>query len=407
MAGRTALMVSSALATQTPKLAVRGSKIIQRTRNFSNLGRAALTHNFTTTNLSGPAPRCCYSTTCCCYSATSKESSYVGLIRRQQVLKESDEECRRVLTSPASRFLPYFKGQPLVRQGTHQPVLLTRAEVEPHLKGGRSLEDSAVWLNAEQPEESGDDGLSVTFAVPVETEAVATPDGKFVNLRLAMLFLGSTAPMLSQGSSLLRWHNDTKFCAKCGSADVKKSVSGNRISCPNCQAVYYPPTSPVGISLVSSPDHSKVLLQRNPRYPKGMYSCIAGFADVGETLFDCLKREVAEEGGVELLPDSTCTIISSQHWPFPAGSLMMGCMVYADPAKGASSDGLGGEVEDVAWFEAADVRNALAFIDTNPKMRLEGSADGKLFVPPKGTIANQMLTHWILKYHSSDLHKFK
>ena len=78
----------------------------------------------------------------------------MGLIRRQQVLKENDEECRRVLTSPASRFLPYFKGQPLVRQGTHQPVLLTRAEVEPHLKGGRSLEDSAVWLSAE---------VSVTF----------------------------------------------------------------------------------------------------------------------------------------------------------------------------------------------------------------------------------------------------
>ena len=131
-----------------------------------------------------------------------------------------------------------------------------------------------------------------------------------------------------------------------------------------------------------------------------MYSCIAGFVDVGETLFDCLKREVAEEGGVELLPDSPCEIISSQHWPFPAGSLMMGCMVYADPAATRpSKDDLSGEIEDVAWFTASQVRSALDFIDTNPKMRLEGSSDGSLFVPPKGTIANQMLTAWIKKYH--------
>jgi len=390
MTGGAALMVSL-MATQTQKLAVIsiGSRI--RCRNISNLGVL----NKTVLKSFNPG----HSKS---FSSSTQESSFVQLIRQQQVLKESDAECRRVLCSPGCRFLPYYKGQPLVLEGSYQPVLLSREEVEPYLAAGRSVEECAVWLKAETGDDGG--GLAVTFGVTVENDDVAAQvqGRKFINLRMAMLFIGSAAPMLSQGSSLLRWHKNTKYCANCGSANVEKSVSGNRISCPDCQAIYYPPTSPVGISLVSSPDHSQVLLQRNPKYPKGMYSCIAGFVDVGETLFDCLKREVAEEGGVELLADSTCQILNSQHWPFPAGSLMMGCLVYADPHNGTvpSIDHLSGEIEDVAWFHASDVRDALAFIDSNPKMRLEGSTDAKLFVPPKGTIANQMLTTWIQKFHN-------
>ena len=179
------------------------------------------------------------------------------LIRNQQVVKDTDEECRKVLACASSRFLPYLKGQPLVHPGGHEPVLLTREEVEPHISG--DLEDSAVWLKTSSV------GGAVTFAVPLDPDVEASQfPGKFTNLRLAMLFLGSRAPMLSQGYSLLRWHRVTKFCANCGSGNVKKSVSGNRRTCGNCNTVYHPPTSPVGISLVSSPDHSKVLLQRQP-----------------------------------------------------------------------------------------------------------------------------------------------
>ena len=184
-------------------------------------------------------------------------SSFVDLIRNQQVLKDSDEECRKVLADPSSRFVAYHKGKPLVSHDGYDPVLLTRDQVEPHIKGG--LEENAVWLKT-----NTDDG-SVTFAVSLADSVDESQfPGKFTNLRLAMLFLGSTAPMLSTGSSLLRWHRVTKFCAACGSSGVKKSVSGNRMTCPDCGAVYYPPTSPVGISLVSSPDHTRVLLQRQP-----------------------------------------------------------------------------------------------------------------------------------------------
>ena len=36
---------------------------------------------------------------------------------------------------------------------------------------------------------------------------------------------------------------------------------------------------------------------------------------------DCVRREVAEEVGIEV---ESIEYKSSQHWPFPAGSLMIG-----------------------------------------------------------------------------------
>ena len=66
--------------------------------------------------------------------------------------------------------------------------------VQPFI-GSASLQDKAVWLQASHGEKGG---LAAIFAIPVETEdavlalpSVAEKGGKFTNLRLAMLFIGS------------------------------------------------------------------------------------------------------------------------------------------------------------------------------------------------------------------------
>ena len=46
----------------------------------------------------------------------------------------------------------------------------------------------------------------------------------------------------------------------------------------------YPVTAPVGIVSIGNENNDKLLLIRQPRYPKGMYSCIAGFLDAGEAI---------------------------------------------------------------------------------------------------------------------------
>jgi NAD+ diphosphatase len=59
-----------------------------------------------------------------------------------------------------------------------------------------------------------------------------------------------------------------------------------------------------------------------------MFSCVAGFVDAGETLFECVQREAAEEVSVEIIPDLGIRYLNSQFWPFPSGSLMMACMAF-------------------------------------------------------------------------------
>lgn len=107
------------------------------------------------------------------------------------------------------------------------------------------------------------------------------------------------AKTLTRGWSLLMWNRRTVFCPGCA-ARLVRHVSGTSSKCGECGAVQYPITAPVGIVCVSDEDSTKVLLVRQPRFPPGMFSCVAGFLDVGETLEDCVRREVCEEVGLEV-----------------------------------------------------------------------------------------------------------
>ena len=83
---------------------------------------------------------------------------------------------------------------------------------------------------------------------------------------------------------MLTWRRNTKFCSVCGSDDLEVARSGSGAKCSKCGHVSYPVTSPVGIVSVSDGSGDNLLLIRQPRYPPGMYSCIAGFLDAGESL---------------------------------------------------------------------------------------------------------------------------
>lgn len=137
-------------------------------------------------------------------------------------------------------------------------------------------------------------------------------------------------------------------------------------------------------------DNSKVLLIRQPRYPKGMFSCIAGFVDNGETIEECVKREVAEEAGIEVDQVETR---SSQHWPFPQGSLMIGCFAKAHPASQPDIDRK--ELEDAKWFEPKELLAALQVVNSNPALRVSEQESNPIFVPPKEALAHQLIRQWL------------
>ena len=235
-------------------------------------------------------------------------SSYVDTVRKQFAIKETDADCTDALKE--GRFLLYHTGNALMsKENRNQPILLERNQLEEILDES-IIDTQSTFLKVAGEEFDHRPIFAISLPKKLEEDSLhmieKSHNGKFTNLRLAMLFGGDYCHILSSGYSSLKWLHNTKFCSKCGSP-AKKNVPGSRITCTNekCGVIFYPPTSPVGIVLVASSNHSHVLLVRQPQYPVGMYSCVAGFVDMGETLYDCVKREVAEEAGIEIFPHTT------------------------------------------------------------------------------------------------------
>ena len=111
--------------------------------------------------------------------------------------------------------------------------------------------------------------------------------------------------------------------------------------CPDCGLVHYPRIAPSIIVLITKGD--EMLLARNARWPAGMYSTLAGFVEVGESIEQTVHREVAEEVGLRV---HNLKYLGSQSWPFP-NSLMLGFH-----AEYASGDIVCNDVEisDARWF---------------------------------------------------------
>ena len=206
-------------------------------------------------------------------------------------------------------------------------------------------------------QERGD--LSFIDLRTIATQGLVTPD-----------IVGA----LSQAKSLLYWHKHNAFCANCGEP-TRASVGGSRRECDNCNRHHFPRLEPVVIMLVT--DGDRCLLGRQSRFPPGMYSCLAGFAEIGETLEDAVRREIMEEAGLKV---GRVQYFASQPWPFPS-SLMIGCMAEA-ASTDITIDTV--ELEDARWFLRAEATLMLA------KKHPEG-----FVCPPKLAIANLLMRAWV------------
>ena len=95
---------------------------------------------------------------------------------------------------------------------------------------------------------------------------------------------------------LLQWDRDHQFCGRCGTPTAAKRDERVRV-CPACKLSAYPRVAPAVMALVHR--GKQLLLARSPHFPAGMYSALAGFVEPGESLEQCVAREVAEEVGVQ------------------------------------------------------------------------------------------------------------
>jgi NAD+ diphosphatase len=140
---------------------------------------------------------------------------------------------------------------------------------------------------------------------------------------------------------IVDWDRNHQYCGRCGTATVPKPEERVRV-CPACRLQAYPRVAPAVMALVRR--GSQVLLGRSPHFPPGMYSALAGFVEPGESLEQCLAREVLEEVGVQV---ANVRYFASQPWPFPH-SLMV---AFVCDWAGGEIAPQPAEIEAAGWFE--------------------------------------------------------
>jgi NAD+ diphosphatase len=195
------------------------------------------------------------------------------------------------------------------------------------------------------------------FAVALDAptiEALQTRDDlTVVDLRsIAMrgLLDADHLPPLAEGKALLNWHARHRFCPNCG-APTQTVEGGWRRDCARCMTQHFPRTDPVAIMLAV--DGERCVLGRSHRFQPGMWSCLAGFVEPGETIEEAVRREVREEAGIVC---GRVAYFASQPWPFPS-TLMIGCHAEALSREIVVDPG---ELDDARWFDREEVAMMLA-----------------------------------------------
>ncbi len=136
-----------------------------------------------------------------------------------------------------------------------------------------------------------------------------------------------------------------RFCPQCGG---RNHLNHNQLAmqCQDCRTLHYPRIFPCIIVAVRK--GQQILLAQHNRHAGGMYTVIAGFLEVGETLETCVAREVQEETGIKV---DNIRYFGSQPWAFPS-SMMMAFL--ADYESGEIKPDYT-ELKDAQWFDTKEL----------------------------------------------------
>jgi len=190
---------------------------------------------------------------------------------------------------------------------------------------------------------------------------------------LAQLDVGE-APLFACALSLANWHRRHGRCSLCGEATQVVRGGWSR-RCGSCGGEHFPRSDPVVIMLAEH--DGRLLLGRQPHYPPGRFSALAGFVEPGETIEAAVARELKEEAGIDV---ADVRYVASQPWPFPS-SLMIGCRARALDDR-LTIDFT--ELDDARWFTREEVAAAVA-----------GDANAPFLTPPPWAIARTLLDDWL------------
>jgi NAD+ diphosphatase len=298
----------------------------------------------------------------------ASDPSRFEIVERAVELRADSNRLAELLDNGAE-FIAVWHGQNLFDQsGRGKPILVPASNTK-HLPTPifLGLRPDGVGLFAVSVA-GADTEAAALRAIGLEGDAAA-----FVQLRE---FKGMLSPAersaLLYSRALLHWHDTQRFCSRCGSPTVA-TEGGHVMICTNleCKHQYFPRSDPATIMLVHRPGFC--LLGRQPSWPEGIYSTLAGFVEAGESAEQAVIREVKEESGIEI---RNLRYFSSQPWPFPQ-SLMLGFFAEANTTEIV----VGSELADVRWFSVEETRDLLARLSTR--------------FPHLDTIARRLIRTWL------------
>jgi NAD+ diphosphatase len=179
--------------------------------------------------------------------------------------------------------------------------------------------------------------------------------------------------LLAYARGINYWHQRHRFCGVCGTP-TRSEAAGHQRRCTDesCNAVHFPRTDVACIMLIH--DGDRIIMGKAPRFQGKMQSVLAGFLEPGETLEDCVAREVLEEVGVQV---TDVEYQHSQPWPFPS-SLMVGFRARALDTELTIDEE---ELLSADWMS----RDELKAITPESEIQL----------PRKDSIARRLIEEWL------------
>jgi NAD+ diphosphatase len=146
---------------------------------------------------------------------------------------------------------------------------------------------------------------------------------------------------------IVEWDRTHQYCGRCGSPTQTKEKERAKV-CSKCGLHNFPRLSPAIIVAITRGE--EILLARSAHFPQGMFSVLAGFVEPGETIEECVVREVKEEVGVTV---GNVRYFGSQPWPFP-NSLMLG---FTAEYLSGELELDAAEIAEAGWFRADTLPN--------------------------------------------------
>ena len=222
-----------------------------------------------------------------------------------------------------------FAGARLVVHGSvESPVIPTLAELD-----AAGLAGDRHYLGE----------LDRVPCIAIALANIEEPPPGFAMAGLRSFFYRLPDPLLAiaaRAFQIADWDRSHRFCGRCGTRT--RDGDGERAKeCPSCGLVAYPRVSPAMMTLVTR--GRELLLARSARFASGVYSALAGFVEPGETIEDCIRREVREEVGVEVREP---VYFASQSWAFPHSLMIAFTAEYAGGEIRLDDP----EIEDARWF---------------------------------------------------------